>query len=203
MRFGPVLLADAEGAVLAHTQRLPGRVLRKGTVLDATAVQALHDAGIPQVIAARLDPGDVDEDTAAGRLASALLGPGLIATRASTGRVNLLAACPGLLRVDGPALDALNSVDEALTVATLPDWAATAKREMLATIKVIPFAVPADVLTRVEALARATPVLRLHPFRPLVVGLVMTVLPGLKGSILAGTAEATASKTSAKFQATM
>ena len=194
MRFGRVLVADALGAILAHTQRLPGRVLRKGAVLDADALQALQDAGIPYVIAAQLDPGDVDEDAAAYRLAAALLGPGLMATRASTGRVNLLATQPGLLRVDGPALDALNGVDEALTVATLPDWAATSTREMLATIKVIPFAVPDAVLTRVEALAHTAPVLRLHPFRPLVVGLVMTTLPGLKGSILAGTAEATAAR---------
>ena len=194
MRFGPVPVPEAVGAVLAHTQRLPGRVLRKGTVLDAGAVEALRAAGIPQVIAAQLDPGDVNEDAAADRLAAALLGPGLTATRASTGRVNLLAAQPGLLRVDTPALDALNGVNEALTVATLPDWAAAAAREMLATIKVIPFAVADTLLARAEAVARAQPVLTLHPFRPLSVGLVMTTLPGLKGSILAGTAEATATR---------
>jgi len=192
--FGRVPLADALGAVLAHTQRLPGSVLRKGSVLDAGAIEALQGAGIHDVIAARLEPGDVAEDAAAHRLAQALLTPSLTASRASTGRVNLIAATPGLLRVDRAGLDAVNAVHEALTVGTLPDSAGVAAREMVATIKIIPFAVPEDVLAQAEDLARQRPVLQLHPFRPLRVGLVMTSLPGMKHSILAGTAEATAAR---------
>lgn len=194
MIFGQVALADALGAVLAHTQRLPGLVLRKGAVLDAAAIEALRAAGIDTVIAARLEPGDVAEDAAAARLAQALASPTLTATRASTGRVNLIATTPGLLRVDRNRLDAVNAVHEALTVGTLPDAASVAAREMVATIKIIPFAVAEDVLTQVERAARQGPILRLHPFRPLRVGLVMTSLPGMKHSILAGTAEATAAR---------
>ena len=194
MIFGRVALADALGAILAHTQRLPDRVLRKGAVLDEAAISALRDAGIPDIIAAQMKPGDVAEDAAAGRLAQALLGPSVTATRASTGRVNLIAGAPGFLRVDAAGLEALNTVHEALTVATLPDAASVAAREMVATIKVIPFAVPDSVLQQVEHVARRRPVLRLHPYRPLRVGLVMTSLPGLKPSILAGTAEATAAR---------
>jgi len=192
--FGRVPLADALGAVLAHTQRLPGSVLRKGSVLDAGAIEVLQGAGIHDVIAARLEPGDVAEDAAAHRLAQALLTPSLTASRASTGRVNLIAATPGLLRVDRAGLDAVNAVHEALTVGTLPDSASVAAREMVATIKIIPFAVPEGVLAQAEDLARQRPVLQLHPFRPLRVGLVMTSLPGMKHSILAGTAEATAAR---------
>ncbi len=194
MIFGPVALADALGAVLAHTQRLSGAVLRKGAVLDAAAVEALRNAGIDAVIAARLEPGDVAEDAAAARLAQALASPMLTASRASTGRVNLVAEMPGLLRVDRDRLDAVNAVDEALTVGTLPDAAPVAAREMVATIKVIPFAVAEAGLAEAERVARQRPVLSLHPFRPLRVGLVMTSLPGMKHSILAGTAEATAAR---------
>lgn len=195
MIFGPVATAAALGAVLAHTQRLPGRVLRKGTVLDADALDALGAAGIDEVIAARLEPGDIDENAAAVRLAAALLAPGLTATRAGTGRVNLLAAAPGLFRVDPTRLDALNAVDEALTAATLPDWAPVAAGSMVATLKVIPFAVPEAALRRVEALAAdGPPAMALHPFRPLRAGLVLTTLPGLKPGVLAGTVEATAAR---------
>ena len=163
-------------------------------MLDAPAIEALRAAGINDVIAAQLDPGDVAEDAAADRLAQALLPPGLSATRATTGRVNLVATTPGLLRVNRGGLDAVNAVHEALTVATLPDAASVAAREMVATIKVIPFAVADAVLSQAEQVARSCPVLRLHPFRPLRVGLVMTSLPGMKHSILAGTAEATAAR---------
>ena len=191
MRFGRVSLDDAEGAVLAHTQRLSGRVLKKGSLLDASALDSLRAAAIPSVIAARLDPGDIPEDEAATRLADALLSPGLRRTGAGTGRVNLAADSAGLLRADPAIIDAINATDEALTVGTLPDYAIVTPREMVATIKVIPFAVPGAVLDRAIASVHA-PALTLHPFRPLCVGLVMSTLPGLKPSILAGTAEATA-----------
>ncbi len=194
MIFGRVALTDALGAVLAHTQRLEGRVLRKGAVLDAASLEALRSAGVEDVIAARLEPGDIAEDAAAARLAQALATPTLTATRASTGRVNLVATTPGLLRVDRAGLDAVNAVDEALTVGTLPDAASVAAREMVATIKIIPFAVAESVLAEAERVAQQRPVLQLHPFRPMRVGLVMTSLPGMKHSILAGTAEATATR---------
>ena len=194
MNFGATPLADALGAVLAHTQRLPRGVLRKGAVLDATAIEMLREADIAEVIAARLEPGDVAEDAAAALLAQALLAPSLTATRASTGRVNLIASAPGLLRVDPAGLNAVNAVDEALTIATLADATSVAAREMVATIKIIPFAVPEAVLTEAKRVARQRPVLWLYPFQSLRVGLVMTSLPGMKHSILAGTAEATAAR---------
>jgi len=192
--FGPTALGNALGAVLAHTQRLPGGILRKGAVLDASAIKLLQNAGVTEVVAARLEPDDVAEDAAAARLAQALMGPSLTASRASTGRVNLMATAPGLLRVDQAGLDAVNAVDEALTVATLADAVSVAAREMVATIKVIPFAVLEPVLAEAERIARQRPIMTLHPFRPLRVGLVMTSLPGMKHSILAGTAEATAAR---------
>ena len=47
-------------------------MIRKGSVLDADAVAALRAAGRESVIAARLEPGDVDENASAARLAAAL-----------------------------------------------------------------------------------------------------------------------------------
>ena len=196
MIFGPTALNEAEGCVLAHTQRLPGLVLKKGARLDAAAVEALRQAGRDPVIAARLEPGDVDEDEAASRLADALLSPGLTRSRAGTGRVNLVASAAGLLCMEPHGVDALNQVDESLTLATLPNWASVAAGEMVATIKVIPFAVPGAKLDDGLAAARLA-ALRLHPYAPRRVGLVMTKLPGLKPSILAGTADATRNRVEA------
>jgi molybdenum cofactor cytidylyltransferase len=196
--FGPTPLDEARGAVLAHTQRLPGKVLRKGSVLDEAGIDALRAAGRAEVIAARLEPGDVPEDEAAHSLAEALLSPLLARSRAATGRVNLLAEAPGLLRIDTAKIDRINLVDESLTVGTLPDYAVVAAKDMVATIKVIPFAVPGHTLSVAEALARqGSPALALHPFRPLTVGLVMTELEGLKESVLEGTAEATEARVQA------
>jgi len=197
MKFGPTPLDEAQGAILAHTLRLPGRVLKKGTVLDAEAIAALREAGKAEVIAARLESGDVPENEAAHRIGAALLGPLLARTRAATGRVNIQADAAGLLVVNETLVNRLNAVDESVTLATLPNYTPVAAREMLATVKVIPFAVPGGVMQVAEAVARSGKALAIHPFRPLKVGLVMTELPGLKESILEGTVEATEARVTA------
>ncbi|MDA8247559.1 MAG: 4-diphosphocytidyl-2C-methyl-D-erythritol kinase, partial [Rhodospirillales bacterium] len=198
MIFAAFPLAEALGAVLAHSHRLPGRVLKKGSVLDAAAIAALRGAGRTEVIAARLEPGDVAENEAATRLAAALNVPGIEAGRAGTGRVNLHAIQAGLLRVDAARIDGINLLHESLTIGTLPDYAVVAPREMVATIKVIPFSVPGQVLDAVQAASRDGGAgLSLHPFRPLKVGLALSELPGLKESITEGTIEATRARVTA------
>jgi molybdenum cofactor cytidylyltransferase len=183
MKFGPVPLEDARGGIMAHSQRVGERMIRKGALLDEAAIAALREAGRTEVVCAILEPGDVPEDIAADRLATPLVSPLIARTRAATGRVNLTAEVPGLLRVDASRVDRLNAIDESLTLGTLPDYAVVAPRDLVATIKIVPFSVPGTVLSVAEAVARqgASP-LTLHPFRPLKVGLVVTELPGLKDS---------------------
>ena len=62
MRFGPLPLAQAAGAILAHSHETPGGVLRKGHVLTPADLSALAQAGAAEVTVAALDPGDVAED---------------------------------------------------------------------------------------------------------------------------------------------
>ena len=198
MNFGALDLDDALGAVVAHSHRVADRVIKKGSVLDDAALAALRQAGHIQVIAARFDPGDVAENEAAERLAALLDAPGLSRGRPGTGRVNLHADAAGLLRVDAARIDEINGVDEALTVATLADLSIVSAGMMVATIKVIPFAVPGEMLDRAGDIVRlGAPPMRLHPFRRLTVGLVLTQLPGLKESVTLGTIEATETRITA------
>jgi molybdenum cofactor cytidylyltransferase len=194
MIFGPTPLDEAEGAILAHSIRLKDRVLKKGTVLDADAIAALRAANQGEVIAARLGQGDVPEDEAASRLADALLSPLIARSRAATGRVNLLAETTGLLTVDAALVDRLNALDESITLATLPNFSVVSPKEMLATLKIIPFAVPGPALGVAEALLRQHRLLTLHPFQPLKVGLVLTELPGVKESVMEGAVEVTGAR---------
>ncbi len=196
MIFGPFPLDEALGTVLAHSARLPDKVLKKGTVLDAAAIAALRAAGRESVIAARLGPDDVGENEAADRMARAFDAPLLSRRRATTGRVNLHADAAGLLRVEAAAIDGINGIDEAFTVATLADYAPVAAGDMVATIKIIPFAVPGAALERIEAVARDAGAIRLHRFSRRIVGLVLSELPGLKQSVIEGTIEATEARVS-------
>ncbi len=196
MRFGPVPVAEAEGAVLAHSLTEGGLKLKKGRTLSAADVAALAAAGVPDVTVARLEPGDLSEDAAAEAVAAALAPDpaalGLARSAAYTGRVNLFAEAAGLLRVDRGAVDVLNGVDPAITLATLPDRARVRPRQMVATVKIIPYAVAgAEVARAVRRLATGcAAALRVAAFRPGRAALILTRTPGMKESLLAKGAEA-------------
>src|SRR3954469_18478430 len=178
MKFGPVPPREAEGATAVHTIRQGSLVLKKGTLIGAAEVAALEAAGIKDVVVARLEPGDVSEDKAAAEIAKAVAGPGVHVDRAFTGRANLFAQAPGILVVDKEAIDRLNRVDEAITFATLPAFKPVVEGEMIATVKIIPFATTEASLK--GALAAADkPFIRVAPYTIKKIGVVSTLLPGL------------------------
>ncbi len=185
MKFGPVPITEAEGAILAHSRRAGGRMLKKGHVLSKEDVAALAAAGVPNVVAARLEPGDVAEDAAANRIAAAVTGEHATAQPAFTGRSNLFAAARGLMAVDRDRLDQLNAIDEGITVATLATFEPVEPRRMIATVKIIPFAVAEANVARCLALAGAGgPLIRVAPYRARAAGLVQTALAETKPSVL-------------------
>ena len=188
MIFGETPLDAAEGAILAHSVRLMDRVFKKGRVLGSDDLAALRAAGLDTVMAARPEPGDIGEDAAAARVAAAVAGDNLSASAAFTGRCNLFAQARGVLVLDRARLDALNLIDESITLATLAPFEVVEPRQMAATIKVIPFAVSGDLVARSEALARqAGPLLRVAALRPTSAALIQTELPGIKASVLDNT----------------
>lgn len=191
MIFGDTPLSEAEGAILAHSWRAPGKSLNKGRVLSAEDVAVLRQAGIATVIAARLEPDDVPEDEAAARLAGALAGPGLSPGAAFTGRVNLIAETAGVVELAPERIDALNLIHESITVATLPAHATVTARQMVATIKIIPFAAPRQALERCLDLAGAGSLMRIAPLRAMKAGLVQTMVGGTKDSVLDKTVRVT------------
>lgn len=182
MIFGPVPVEEAAGAVAAHTVRAGEVVLKKGSIITAETARRLREAGIERVTAVRLEPGDVGEDEAASRLAVAIAGEQVAVERPFTGRSNLHAKKAGILLVDKVAIDRLNAVDEAITAATLPAYKPVVEGEMIGTVKIIPYAVSEAMLAR--ALSEAHGALRVAPYVRRHVGVVSTLMPGLKSSVV-------------------
>ncbi len=194
MRFGEVPIDAAEGVVLAHTLREGGTTLKKGTRLTPDMVAALKDAGVASVISARLEPGDLDEDMAAGRLAGALAGPAVRVDAAATGRANLFAEAAGLLVLEPEAVDRFNRIDDAITLATLPAYRQVRPGEMVATVKIIPFAVAQAAVEAAEQVVPAGGLVAVKPFRAKRVGVVSTLLPQTTEKVLAKTARVLAER---------
>ena len=190
MKFGAIPVAEAENAILAHGLRLETLTLRKGQVVTAERRRALSAAGVTEVVAARLEPGDVGEDEAARRLAERLAGAHLRLEPPFTGRVNLFAREAGLFLVDANAIRRVNGVDEAITVATLAPFRTVAAGDMAATVKIIPFATPGAALAAACEALPAGGAVSIAPFRPLRFAVVSTLLPGLKASVVAKTLQA-------------
>ncbi len=187
MRFGPVPVSAAEGAILAHSVAAGERRLRKGQVLDAADAAALAAAGLAEVVVARPEPGDVAEDAAAAALAAALVpdpqAAALELTPAFTGRVNLKATGPGVVVIDVDAVHALNRVDPAITLATLAPFARVARGTLVGTVKIITYAVGGAALARASAVAAGA--VRVQPVVRRSAALISTEVAGQDGKLTA------------------
>jgi len=185
MKFGPVAPEQALGSTAVHSIRTSEFVLKKGTVVEASHVAAMKAAGIAEIVVAKLDVGDVSEDDAAAAIAEAIGGEGVRTDVAFTGRCNLFAERAGLLVVDRAQIDAMNRIDEAVTLATLPAYKPVVEGEMLATVKIIPFAVSGDVfMSAMKTTREAGPLVRVAPYKIKKVGVVSTLLPGLSPKVI-------------------
>ena len=185
MIFGRVPVDSAAGAILAHGRKVGRKTFKKGRLLGARDVEDLLAAGVEWVVAGRLEPGDLGEDEAARRIADAAGGADVSARRAFTGRANLFAATSGVLVVDAEAVLGVNRVNEAVTIATLAPFEVVEPGQMVATVKIIPFAVEAAVVEDCASRAAAGGgLVRVARLAEHAVGLIQTTLPGIKASVL-------------------
>jgi len=184
MKFGPVPIADAAGSILAHSARLTGRILKKGHTLTSDDLSLFSAEGISEITVARLGKDDVSENDAATAITEALAGQHVAAGKAFTGRCNLIAEAHGLIAFEREHLDKINLIDESVTIATMPAMDIASPAQLIATIKIIPFAIPKSVLDAVLKSIGDEPLVRIASFQPKKIGLIMTRLPGMKESIL-------------------
>lgn len=186
MFFGDVPSTQATDCILAHSL-LAGKLrIRKGEVLHEEHIRDLLANNVNTVTVARLEPGDVHEDSAASRLAEALCGPGVYSGDARTGRVNVFAAETGLLEINRESILASNSISHAITFATLGENLWVPKGKLVATAKIIPFAVAGcDLESAISAGTKsAATALQLHLPTPHRAHLVQTKLQGTSSRVL-------------------
>lgn len=188
MIFGEFQTAEAEGTVLAHSVRLADASFGKGHRLDRIDLERLVAAGIDRVIAARIEAGDLLEDEAAEQLARAVAPDHLTFSEAATGRVNVHSAVDGLFVANREAVNRLNCVDPAITLACLDDHVSVRAGDMVATFKIIPLAIAATKVAEGIEILRRSVVFEVKPFQPHAVSLVATELPSLKAGVMDKTA---------------
>ncbi len=195
MKFGPVPVAGAAGATLAHSQTIGGKRYRKGRVLSDDDVAAVAAAGVGELTVVQMEPDDIGENDAARRLGEIAAGDNIRIGIANTGRVNLFAAADGLVDFEPARIDAVNAIDEGITVATVRPCDRVTANQIAATIKIIPFAVPEKNLAAAEEQAgKGGALINLRPFHTHRVALLQTTLPGVQAKVLQKTSSVIAAR---------
>ncbi len=174
---------DAEGAVLCHdiTQIIKGvtkdAVFRKGHVVTKEDIPVLLSVGKDQLYVWEKEEGMLHENDAAEILCAMCMGQNMDRTEAKEGKIELKAACDGLLKVDNQALKAVNGLGQ-MMIATRHGNFPVKKGDKLAGTRIIPLVIEEE---KMEAAKRAAaqvtggkPILELKPFLHKKVGIVTT-----------------------------
>lgn len=181
MKLQTIKVEDAVGKVLSHdiTQIVKGQakgaLYKKGHIIRQEDVPELLKIGKENIYILDLDHGDVHEDEAGVRLGEAVTGDCVTWTGPKESRVNLYAACDGLLKINIPALEEINDLPDVI-LSTLPNNTVVEEGELLAGTKVIPLVVPEQTVTTAENICRQAGgwVVKVLPFKKLKVGAVIT-----------------------------
>ncbi|MDX1738432.1 MAG: molybdopterin-binding/glycosyltransferase family 2 protein [Alphaproteobacteria bacterium] len=171
------------GYISAHSIKSGNLAYKKGRRLSDTDLNALRQENISQVTVAILEQNDLHEDGAADFIASTINSPSIETTKAFTGRVNLIAKEAGILTFNPEKIIDFNLIDPAITIATLANYSHVEKGQMLATIKIIPFAATKQNCESAKSLLRNS-LIELHPYQSKNVLFVQTTLNSTKKSVL-------------------
>lgn len=184
-------MGEAEGKILGHNvaDAKGRRALRKGRSLTAEDVEVLRRLGHERVYAAELEADDVDEDTAAGLVAEAVMGYGLRLSGPSTGRANLYTTVRGVVRVDVERLNQINGC-QGVTIATLPANTAVTDGKAAATVKILPYALARSTVDKAVGIANNGPILTVDAFPEHRVALILSGSPAARERIVRSFANA-------------
>ena len=180
MRQQTIRVEDAVGKILAHDitkivkDEFKGASFKKGHIISREDIPELLKLGKENIYILEMDLGDVHEDDAAVRLGAAVSNSSLICSEPKESRVNFYAAFDGLLKVNTPALEAINELSN-VVLSTIPQNIPVNKGEMLAGTKVIPLVVPEETILAVENICQNMGwVIKVLPFLKLRAGVVIT-----------------------------
>lgn len=187
MRIETLPPAAAVGHILCHNVAdAQGRkAFHKGRRLRVEDVPRLVELGLSAVRVAILAPDDVHEDEAAIRVAQIVAGSGVAIGELHAGRVNLCAVSDGPLMINAEALFSINLID-GLTIATLPPYTLVTAGQIIATIKIIPFAVPVTDLLQAAAIAGGAGVLWIAPLVRQQFGVALVSSPAARARVERG-----------------
>ena len=179
---------DAVGQVLCHdiTQIIPGQFkgarFRKGHIVQPEDIPVLLSIGKENLYVWEKRPGILHEDEAAALLYKAAAGRNIHGTEPKEGKIELVADCDGLLKIDRAALLAVNRTPQ-MMIATIHGDLPVKKGQKLAGTRIIPLVIEQEKMDAMQAAAGPEPILNVLPFRAKKFAVIPTGSEVFKGRI--------------------
>ncbi len=170
---------DAVGHVLCHdmTRIIPGvskdAPFRKGHTVTKEDIPLLLSMGKDTLYVWEKEEGMLHEDEAAILLYELCRNDSMQGTEVKEGKIQLIAAADGLLKVNTEALNRINSLGE-IIIASRHGNFPVRKGDKLAAARVIPLVIHEDKLKEAGRLAGAEPLLKVLPFRKKKAAVIIT-----------------------------
>lgn len=159
--------------ITAMRDGFKGAAFRRGHVIEAADVPALLDLGKRHIFVWEEGAGEIHEEDAARRMAAMAPVERAHYEGPSEGKMLLRADAPGLWRVDTALLEQINSIGD-ITICTLPDHYPAQPGARLASMRIVPLVTREEQIIEAERLCAGRSLLRLLPYKPLRVGIVIT-----------------------------
>ena len=179
---------DAVGQVLCHdiTQIVRGVTknarFRKGHVIREEDVPVLLSLGKDHIYVWDEDATEMHENEAADVLRELCQNEHMTATAPKEGKIELIADCAGLLKIDRAALLAVNRTPQ-MMIATIHGDLPVKKGQKLAGTRIIPLVIEQEKMDAMQAAAGSEPILNVLPFHPKKFAVITTGSEVFKGRI--------------------
>lgn len=179
---------DAVGHILCHdiTQiikdKKKGVLFKKGHIVREEDIPALLSVGKEHLFVWEKKEGILHENEGAGILYKICAGENMHGTDVSEGKIELIADCPGLLKIRRDALNAVNGLGEMMIASRHGDFPVK-KGDKIAGTRIIPLVIEKEKMDRAVEAAGEEPIFSVLPFRQKKVGIVTTGSEVKKGLI--------------------
>lgn len=170
---------EAVGQVLCHdiTQIIRGvtkdAVFRKGHVITKEDIPVLLSVGKEHIYIWEKDENMLHENEAARILCDICINEHMHPTKVKEGKIELIADCDGLLKIDRKKLKAVNALGEMMIASRHGDFPVRAGDKIAGT-RIIPLVIEKEKMERAKAAAGDAPIFQIKPFRHIRAGIVTT-----------------------------
>lgn len=170
---------EAAGHVLCHdiTQIIKGvtkdAVFRKGHIVREEEIPVLLSVGKENLYVWEKQEGILHENEAAQILCRMCKGANMHPTEVKEGKIELIADCDGLLKIDVEKMNAVNRLGE-MMIASRHGNFPVKKGDKIAGTRIIPLVIEEEKMRRAEALTQGEPIFQIVTYQKKRAGVITT-----------------------------